>query len=257
MHRSVFYYKKRHNSGDDFLRRKIRDIAGVRPRFGYKRITVMLNREGIKVGKDRVYRIYREEGLSLDKQKKKRRRLALTRVVPPPATKPGERWSIDFLSDTLFEGGYFRVLGIIDQFTRRCMGLFVAYSFPAKEVIKCLNKVIQRYKKIPSSITVDNGPEFQSYEFDEWAKSKSILLDFISPGKPNQNGSIESFNGRLRDEFLNANVFRTLVEAKVLLESWRKDYNKFRPHSSLDNQTRDEVWKRYQKVLEKNLRTGS
>ena len=257
MQRSSFYYKQKVKEDDEYLRRKVREIAGVRPRFGYKRITVMLNRQGIDVGKDRVLRLYREEGLELNKQQKKRRRFSFKRVTPPPATKPGQRWSIDFLSDKLIDKRAFRVLGIVDQYSRRCMGLFISQSFPTSEVIKCLNQVIWRYKTTPESITCDNGPEFRSYEFDDWAKSNKIVLDFIKPGKPNQNGFIESFNSRLRDEFLNANIFRTLDEAKVLLEMWRKDYNNVRPHSSIDYQTPDDVWKRYQKVLEKNLRSGS
>ena len=142
MHRSVFYYKQKVKEGDEYLRRKIREIAGVRPRFGYKRITVMLNRQGIKVGKDRVLRLYREEGLELNKQQKKRRRFSFKRVTPPPATKPGQRWSIDLLSDKLIDKRAFRVLGIVDQYSRRCMGLFISQSFPTSEVIKCLDQVI-------------------------------------------------------------------------------------------------------------------
>jgi putative transposase len=236
------------------LKQKIREVAGSRPRFGYRRITVMLRRQGFKVGKDRVYRIYREEGLNLRKQPRKRKRLAHTRIAPPPASMPGERWSIDFISDRLVSGKTFRSLCVIDQYTRKCLAVVPKTNYPSTEVTKVLDRIAQTCGSYPKSITVDNGPEFRGLHFDEWASKHRVSLDFISPGKPMQNGIVESFNGRLRDEFLNTQVFMSLEHAEELLKLWVKDYNKIRPHSSLGDKTPDEIWKKYQRDLEKNLR---
>jgi putative transposase len=214
IYRSTYYYTPADRSYDEFLRMKIREIAGSRPRFGYRRITVMLRREGIKVGKDRVYRIYLEEGMNLNKKGKKRKRLSFTRVTPVPATKPGERWSIDFISDRLTDGRHFRSLTVVDQYSRKCIGVIARYSFPAHEVTAALDKLAKDVGVYPQSITLDNGPEFRGLVFDLWANDREINLDFIAPGKPTQNGFVESFNGRLRDEFLNLNLFRTLVRLR-------------------------------------------
>ncbi len=176
--------------------------------------TIMLNREGIKVGKDRVYRIYAEEGLNLKNANKKRKRLSFTRVTPEPATKPGERWSIDFITDRLTNGKQFRSLTVVDQFSRKCFGVTAQHSFPAESVTKALDELARRAGRYPESITLDNGPEFRGLVFDLWASERSINLDFIAPGKPTQNGFVESFNGRLRDEFLNLNLFGAFQKPK-------------------------------------------
>jgi putative transposase len=252
--RSVFYYRPIERKFDEFLRSKIREIAGERPRFGYRRVTVMLNRQGIKVGKDRVYRIYSEEGLNLKKQPRKRKRLSFTRVTPPPATKPGERWSIDFITDRETNGRPFRCLAVIDQYSRKCLGVVAKHRYPATDVTKVLDRIAFESKGYPKCITLDNGPEFRGLEFDLWASENRVSLDFITPGKPNQNGFVESFNGRLRDEFLNTQLFPNLKEAQKLIDEWVKDYNNVRPHSSINDQVPEKVWQRYRKDLEKNLR---
>jgi putative transposase len=229
--RSTFYEKSKGRPRHDFLRQKIRDIAGDRPRFGYRRITIMLRRQGIRVGKNTVFKIYRDLGLGLKRKVPKRKFLARARVCPPPASKVGQRWSIDFISDRLDSGRPFRSLCVIDQFSRKCLGIYPSHTFPARHVVACLDQVAARYGAYPASITLDNGPEFTSLVFDAWAAEHRIGLGFIAPGKPNQNGFIESFNGRLRDECLNLRRFRTLAEASAELEIWRNDYNATRPHS--------------------------
>ena len=203
---------------------RIRDLAAARVRYGYRRITVLLKREGWPVGKKRVYRIYKAEGLEV-RTKKRKKRAAQRRVSLPAASAAQERWSMDFMSDRLTNGRPFRILTIVDQYTRACPLLLADTSIGGHKVAAGIG--------LPQTITVDNGPEFAGKVLDEWAYGHGIKLDFIRPGKPVENGYIESFNGRLRDELLNTELFLTLAEAKEKLEAWRLDYNTQRPHSSL------------------------
>ena len=172
----------------------------------------------------------------------------------PPATKPGERWSIDFITDRETNGRPFRCLAVIDQYSRKCLGVVAKHRYPATDVTKVLDRIAFESKGYPKCITLDNGPEFRGLEFDLWASENRVSLDFITPGKPNQNGFVESFNGRLRDEFLNTQLFPNLKEAQKLIDEWVKDYNNVRPHSSINDQVPEKVWQRYRKDLEKNLR---
>ena len=212
---------------------RLKELAYARPRYGYRRLTILLQREGWPVNHKRIYRIYGEEEL-LVRTKRRKKRAAQRRLSPLPATEPGEHWSIDFVSDQLPDGRRFRVLTGIDQVSRECVCLEVAQSLPANAVTQALDQAMGIYGQ-PLVITSDNGTEFTSNIFDQWAYRRGIELDFIAPGRPMDNGFIESFNGKLRDECLNMHWFESLAEAKRIIERWRIEYNEVRPHSSLGN----------------------
>jgi putative transposase len=210
---------------------RLRDLALARPRFGYRRLTVLLRREGWRVNHKRVYRLYIAEGLQV--RHKRRKKLASQRRVSlcvPQA--PNERWTMDFMSDALADGRRFRVLTVLDSHTRECLAIEVGTHLRAPDVTTVLDDVIER-RGAPELITCDNGTEFTSNHMDAWAYSRGVRLDFIRPGKPVENAFIESFNGRLRDECLNSHWFRSLREARRDIELWRLDYNQVRPHSRL------------------------
>jgi len=232
LHRSVCRYESR-KKDDRALRMRLKELAYARPRYGYRRLTVLLQRDGWLVNHKRVYRIYGEEGL-LVRTKRRKKRAAQRRLPLLPATARGERWSIDFVSDQLADGRRFRVLTAIDQVSRECVCLEVAQRLPAEAVTRALDDAVEVYGQ-PRVITSDNGTEFTSNVFDQWAYRQGIELDFIAPGRPMDNGFIESFNGKLRDECLNMHWFETLVEARSIIERWRVEYNETRPHSSLGN----------------------
>ena len=221
------------------LRRRLRELAAVRMRFGYRRLTVLLRREGWKVNAKRVWRVYREEGLTM--RTKRRKKLASRARVPPPrATAPQQCWSMDFVHDRLIDGRGFRVLTVIDQFTRECLALVAAPTWRGEDVAAVLETVVPTHG-VPQSITVDNGTEFQSRAMDAWAYRQQTTLAFIRPGKPVENTLIESFNGRLRDEGLNTQPFISLSDAQRQLDLWRCDYNAVRPHSALGDRTPNEM----------------
>ncbi len=217
----------------------------------------MLHRQGIQVSKNTVFLLYKELGLGLMKNRKKNKRLARVRIIPAVAKRPGERWSIDFISDRIATGQAFRSLCVVDQYSRKCLGIRASPTYPASLVTMCLDEIAAENGHYPESITLDNGPEFTGLVFDSWAAEHNISLDFIKPGKPSQNGFVESFNGRLRDECLNISRFRTLAEALVELDIWRQDYNKLRPHSSLGDRVPDELWLSFRRDQEKVLRLTS
>lgn len=217
------------------IRLRLRDLAFSRPRYGYRRLHILLLREGWLVNHKRTLRIYREEGLAV-RSKKRKKRIARLRVVPPPPSGINQRWSMDFVADQLRTGQRVRALTVIDHFSRECVLIEAGVSLPALRVTEALDKMMVERGQ-PNVITTDNGTEFTSRHFDSWAHHRGIKLDFIAPGRPVENCYIESFNGKFRDECLNENWFRNLATAKLAIEKWRLDYNKNRPHSSLDNQT--------------------
>ena len=232
MNRGTFYYRSQAKDLSA-LKMRLRDIAMTRVRFGYRRLTVMLRREGWAVGKRRVYRLYSELGLQM--RTKKRKKLAsMQRGLVAVAQAPNQRWSMDFVTDRLENGRYFRTLTVVDQYTRECPVLEAAESLTASKVVHALDRVATE-RGYPESITVDNGTEFCSRIMDGWAYQRGVKLDFIRPGKPVENGFIESFNGRLRDECLNVELFWSIDDAREKLEKWRLDYTTQRPHSSLAN----------------------
>jgi len=238
IHRSVARYEPRMQAPTELLIR-LRELASERRRFGYRRLTVMLRREGFLVNHKRVYRLYREEGLVVRRRKRKKMDGA-ERVMPPRPEHPNQRWSMDFLQDGLADGRRLRVLTLVDDYSRECLALEVGTSLPGARVVQVLEQVIN-FRGTPETIVVDNGPEFAGKALDAWAYERGVGLHFIEPGKPVQNAYIESFNGKFRDECLNEHWFSSVVEAEAIVEAWRRDYNTVRPHSSLGYRTPEEA----------------
>ena len=216
------------------LRMRIRNLAQTRVSYGYRRLHVLLQREGWKVNHNRVYRLYCQEGLMLRNKKPKRHVSCQRRMERPVATGVDESWSMDFMSDELFDGRRIRPLTIVDNFTRESLDTKVAASIKGEAVVEVLHQLMQQHR-LPSTIRVDNGPEFTSKRLDQWAYLNGVELDFSRPGKPTDNAFIEAFNGRFRQECLNENWFLSLEDAEEKVESWRSYYNGERPHSALGN----------------------
>ena len=253
--RNTLRYKFLKESDEPF-RKRMRDLAEERRRFGCRRLHVLLKREGLVINHKRTERIYREEGLSL-RIRKRRKMASVARVELPGADKPDHQWSMDFVSDSLSSGRRLRILSVIDNFSRECLAAEVDTSIGGKRVVRVLNR-IACIRDLPESIVVDNGPEFIGNALDEWAYQRGIRLHFIRPGKPVENAYIESFNGKLRDECLNQNWFLNLEHAREVIEEWRMDYNQERPHSSLGDLSPEEfVRKKEQKMIPKILEFSS
>lgn len=194
-------------------------------------IHLKLRREGWAVNRKRVQRLYREEGLAV-RRRGKRRRSEAPRLIRSDLQHKNERWSMDFVSDTLSNGRRFRCLTIIDEYDRECVAIHPGYSIPAREVIRVLEQ-LREERRLPAVIVTDNGSEFTSRAFDAWAYARGVKIEYIQPGKPMQNPFIESFNGTFRDDCLNMHWFLSLEDARWTIEDWRIDYNQVRPHSSL------------------------
>jgi putative transposase len=220
------------------LRERLRELAQERRRFGYRRLSVLLRREGWPVNHKRVYRLYREEGLGVRRQKRKRVGAVERQPLAIP-TRQNERWSMDFISDALSEGRKFRSLNIVDDYSRECLATEVDTSIPGARVVRVVER-LREERGLPEVMVMDNGPEFAGKALDVWAYQRGVKLHFIEPGRPVQNAFIESFNGKMRDECLNEHWFMTLSEAREIVEAWRRDYNEVRPHSSLGNRTPEE-----------------
>jgi putative transposase len=220
------------------LRMRIRDIAQARIRYGYKRIHVLLRREGWRINHKAVYRIYRQEGLNL-RYKSRRKHISRARLPRVDVAGINQCWAMDFMSDTLFNGRRFRALTMIDIYSRECLDIYAGNSITGDTVVDILEALRSR-RGLPERIRVDNGPEFVSKALDNYSYLNNIRLEFSRPGKPVDNAFIESFNGSLRDECLNTNWFLSIEDAQQKLETWRVDYNQYRPHSSLDNMTPEE-----------------
>jgi putative transposase len=234
IHRSVVRYRKTRND-ESGLRDRLCSLAAERRRFGYRRLWLLLRREGFAVNHKRVYRLYREEGLTV-RRRRRRRAAGAARVGPTMPGRPNQRWSMDFVSDALSNGRRIRVLTVIDDFTRECLATEVDTSLPGLRVKRVLERLSVE-RGLPEVIVVDNGPEFAGRVLDAWAYGNGVQLHFIDPGRPVQNAYIESFNGRLRDECLNEHWFMSLSGARTIVEDWRSDYNAVRPHSALGNRT--------------------
>lgn len=215
------------------MRLRIREIAAVRVRYGYKRIHVLLRREGWEINHKRVYRLYCEEGLNLRRKIPKRRIKSAHRRTVVKASQPNESWSMDFMSDALFNGKRFRILTIMDNYSRESLMTWVGQRLRGRDVVNALT-TIARGRSLPARVLCDNGSEFTSKELDRWAYENNVSLDFSRPGRPMDNGYIESFNGSLRDECLNTNWFLSFEDAKTKINSWREEYNVSRPHMSLN-----------------------
>lgn len=234
--RTVAQYKTK-RSDDPKLVDRLKELAAKRRRWGPVRLHNLLKREGFKVNIKKVKRIYREQNLFL-KSRKKIKIKSTVRVPLALPTKPNERWCMDFVSDQLGPSGRrFRTLTVVDVFTRESILLFVDFSIPGLAVTRALEIAAIERGKFPNSIVIDNGSEFTGKVMDQWAFENNIKLDFINPGKPQENGFIESFNGKFRDECLSEHWFLSLEDARRTIEEWRIDYNENRPHSSLGNLT--------------------
>ena len=241
MARSSFRYQA-NTEKDDQLKEKLTELAQDKPRYGYRRLGVLLRRQGEVVNHKRLFRVYQAAGLSVKRKKRKR----LVRVGQPAfvPVQPNQQWSMDFVQDRLANGRTIRVLTVVDAFTRECLALEVDTSLPSRRVTRVLDAVIQQ-RECPERICLDNGTELTSRHFFSWGVEKRIELAYIQPGKPVQNAYIESFNGKFRDECLNTNWFRNLWQARRLITAWKAEYNGERPHSSLDYRTPNEfaqVW---------------
>jgi putative transposase len=232
--RSSYQYRRR-PAVDEGLRRRLRELAGSRPRYGYRRLHVLVQREGLTVNHKRLYRIYREEGLAVRRRRRKRIAAGARRPMILP-TQVNERWSMDFTADTLADGRCFRSLNIVDDFSRECLALEVDTSLPGLRVVRVLERLAAE-RGLPDAIVIDNGPEFSGKVLDAWAYRRDVRLHFIRPGKPIENAFIESFNGKFRDECLNEHWFTGLQDARFTIACWRHDYNDVRPHSSLGGLT--------------------
>ena len=217
---------------DAALRDRMKAIAVERRRFGYRRLHVMLKREGFVVNHKRLFRLYREERLTVRRRGGRKRALGTRRPIETPLL-PNQRWSLDFVSDQLTDGRRFRILAIVDDCTRECLALVADSSLSGLRVARELDAII-RQRGRPEMIVSDNGTEYTSNAILGWADQTGIGWHYIAPGKPQQNGFIESFNGRLRDELLNETLFHSLAHARAMLKAWRCDYNEQRPHSKLD-----------------------
>jgi putative transposase len=228
---------------DPVLRRRIKEIAATRIRYGYKRINVLLRREGWAVNHKRVHRIYCEEGLALRVRAPRRRRAAIVREARVVPVAPNQSWSMDFMHDMLADGTKIRLLTIVDDYSRESLALELDYGFKSTRVVEVLRGLVAR-RATPQRIHCDNGPEFVSIHLDQWAYWMRVKLDFSRPGRPSDNAFCESFNNRVRQELLNPNWFTSLADARARAADWRRDYNTNHPHSSLGNLAPEEFAQR-------------
>jgi putative transposase len=218
-------------------------LAAERRRFGYRRLREMAKRKGRRMNLKKVYRLYREEGLAVRRRRGRKRALG-TRAPLKAAVRPNDIWVLDFMSDVLETGRRFRVFAVEDQMTRKGLTAEVDTSLPGKRVVRVLDSLVAEHGK-PAMIVSDNGTELTCNAIIKWAEENGVEWHYIAPGKPQQNGFMESFNGKLRDECLNEHVFSSLAEARRIIEAWRIDYNTARPHSSLDYLTPEEFVARW------------
>lgn len=245
--RSSYRYEPRADRNAE-LRQELVRLARQKPRYGYRRLHAVLSRRGIAASPQRVYRLYRAEGLMVRRLKRKR----LARIATPShVVRCNQEWALDFVADAIATGRGIRVLTVVDAFTRECLSLEVDTSLSSRRVTRSLEAVIQQ-RGMPEAIRCDNGPELTSRHFLSWCEERKIQLIHIQPGRPMQNGHVESFNGRLRDECLNASWFHTLADARSKIAAWRDEYNGERPHSSLGYRTPNE----FAEILKSSVMTG-
>ena len=230
MNRSSFAYTSRKRP-DTTTRERLCELAGQRPRYGYRRLHILMTREGHVLNHKRLYRLYREEGLAVRRRRRKRIAAAARQPMSLP-TRVNERWSMDYTADALADSRPFRTFNVVDDFSRECLAIEVDTSLPGVRIVRVLERIAQERRGLPSAIVIDNGPEFTGKVLDAWAYRRGVRLQFIRPGKPVENAFIESFNGKFRDECLNEHWFTGLNDARFTIEAWRRDYNQVRPHSS-------------------------
>lgn len=234
LHPKTYRYASK-RTGDEDLRARLRELATQRRRFGYRRLGLLLARQGVRLNHKKLYRLYKEERLSVRKRGGRKRALG-TRAPMAIPQDANLRWSLDFVMDTLVSGRRFRILTIVDDFTRECLGLVADTSLTGPRVARELDRIVE-HRGCPCMIVSDNGTEFTSNAILAWQEQRGVEWHYIAPGKPMQNGFVESFNGKLRDECLNETLFANLKEARQIIEAWRIDYNTNRPHTSLKGLT--------------------
>jgi putative transposase len=216
------------------LREELVKLARQKPRYGYRRLHAVLERRGQAVNVKRIYRLHAAEGLAV--RRRKRKRLLRERAAEPRLIRANQEWAMDFIIDGLANGRMVRILSVVDAFTRECLALEADTSLGSGRVTRVLERLIEE-RGLPENVRSDNGPEFTSRRILGWAEERKINLVHIQPGRPMQNGHVESFHGRLRDECLNTNWFRTMNDVRRTLENWRQEYNCERPHSALAYRT--------------------
>lgn len=232
-------YRPRRLPADPLLVERLKVVAERWPRFGYRRLMIMLRREGVQLSWWRLRRLYRLHGLEVRPRRKRHVRYVRGSAIAP-ATQPNERWSIDFVHDRLALGRPIRAMVVIDDFTRECLALDIAFSFGSRDVIRTL-EAIGFERQLARAMRFDRGAEFTSRAMLQWSAERSIALQFSDPGKPTQNANVESLNGRIRDELLNLHSFATIAQARTAADAWRLQYNDVRPHSALGYRTPREV----------------
>jgi putative transposase len=242
MSASLFRYRSTAREAGG-LKLRIKEITDTRVHYGYRRVHVLLRREGYKDNVKRVYRLYREAGLSLRLKRPRRNKAAKWRQPKQLVSAINEMWSMDFVADALFDGRKIRMLTVVDCYTRECLAIDVGQSLKGEDVVMSLQRICAE-RGLPCTIKTDNGSEFISKAMDQWAYERGVELDFSRPGKPTDNARVESFNGRLRQECLNAHWFLSLDDAKAKIGAWKRYYNESRPHSSLQWDTPAEFARR-------------
>lgn len=233
--RSTQRYRSR-AAPQDALRLRLKELAQARVRYGYRRLHVLLRREGWTVNVKRIYRLYKEEGLVIRTKTPKRKRSCRYRGDREEISAPNQTWAMDFMSDTLFDNRRYRILTVVDCHSRESLAVEPRQSFRAFHVVDALDRIVRERGK-PKTIRCDNGPEFAGRVLDQWAFFNQVKLDFSRPARPTDNAFIESFNARVRQELLNASWFTSLADARAGMAAWRKEYNEDRPHTSLKNRT--------------------
>lgn len=231
--RALYVYKSKRND-QAALKQRIKEICETRVRYGYRRVYVLLRRDGFAVNHKRIYRLYKELGLQLRNKTPKRRVKAKLREDRTVACAINETWAMDFVHDQLATGRKIRVLTVVDTFSRFSPAVDPRFSYKGEDVVQTLERICKA-NGYPKTIRVDQGSEFVSRDLDLWAYQKGVILDFSRPGKPTDNSFIESFNGKFRAECLNTHWFMSLDDARMKMEEWRRDYNEVRPHSAIGN----------------------
>jgi putative transposase len=235
--RSNLYYRRK-PVDDEPIATRLKSLATERPRWGWRRLIIMIRRDKINVGETRFRRIYRALELQVRPRRKRKVNYVRGNYIEP-VSRPNERWSIDFMHDRIENGRSIRALAIVDDFTRECLTLRIDYSLGSADVIREFERILCE-RGLPTTIRFDNGAEFTSHAMLRWGAERNVQLHFIAPGKPTQNGNIESLNGKIRDELFNMHRFTTIFEARSRAEVWRADYNAVRPHSALGYQAPEE-----------------
>ena len=246
--RSSFYRPCQCSLSRQCQRQQVVQLSQEHPRYGYRRVTALLRREGLTINPKRVQRLRRVEGLQVRRGQRRMRRIGPQQSGRLRASYPRQVWSWDFVEDQTENGTRFRILTVLDEYTRECLAVHAAWSIRAVDAITVIEAAIERYGA-PQNLRSDNGPEFIAYAIQDWLQEREIKILYIKPGSPWENGHIESFHDKLRDEFLKRELFGTLAEARVLLESWRAEYNERRPHTSLGYQTPSEYAQRSKFLL--------